>query len=169
METLRGKVAVITGGGSGIGRELALACAREGMRIVLADVDEPGMVETTRLIGAAAESSSARCDVRKAQELDNLAKDPSVVRVVPDVSLNYNDSRVDTAGTGTVSSTQMLQTDMFRIRGILGADSVNSVLNVTGRGVNVAIVDTGTDFGNAELSGAVARDSAGILGWFEVT
>ncbi|MFV8834021.1 SDR family NAD(P)-dependent oxidoreductase [Aquisalimonas sp. APHAB1-3] len=53
MEQLRNRVAVITGGGSGLGRELALCCARRGMAVVLGDVDEPGMEETRRLITAA--------------------------------------------------------------------------------------------------------------------
>ncbi len=89
-------------------------------------------------------------------QVSELASSPGVLRVIPDVALNYNDSRVDSSGGG------LIQTDMFRIRDILGADKVNSVLNVTGKGVNVAIVDTGTDFGNPELSGAVARDSKGV-------
>lgn len=43
MEDLNGKVAVITGGASGIGRSLALAFAAQGMKVVLADVDEVRM------------------------------------------------------------------------------------------------------------------------------
>jgi NAD(P)-dependent dehydrogenase (short-subunit alcohol dehydrogenase family) len=39
LQELDGKVAVITGGGSGIGASLARACSEEGMRIVVADVD----------------------------------------------------------------------------------------------------------------------------------
>ena len=40
LQELDGKVAVITGGGSGIGASLARACAAEGMQVVVVDVDE---------------------------------------------------------------------------------------------------------------------------------
>ena len=41
MQELNGKVAVVTGGGSGIGRAMALAFADEGMDIAIGDI-EPG-------------------------------------------------------------------------------------------------------------------------------
>ena len=50
---IRGKVAVITGGGSGIGRATAQRLAREGAAIVAADVDEAGGAETVKLIESA--------------------------------------------------------------------------------------------------------------------
>jgi NAD(P)-dependent dehydrogenase (short-subunit alcohol dehydrogenase family) len=43
MKELSGKVAVITGGASGIGRALADAFAAEGMRLVLADIEKPAL------------------------------------------------------------------------------------------------------------------------------
>ena len=43
MRDFKGKVAVITGAASGIGRALAERCVREGMKIALADVDEANL------------------------------------------------------------------------------------------------------------------------------
>ncbi|NND01619.1 MAG: SDR family NAD(P)-dependent oxidoreductase, partial [Acidimicrobiia bacterium] len=43
MEQIAGKVAVITGGGSGLGLALARKLADEGMALVLADIDEPAL------------------------------------------------------------------------------------------------------------------------------
>ena len=51
------KVALVTGGGSGIGRASALAFAREGAKMVVADVDEEGGEETVRLFEAAGEAA----------------------------------------------------------------------------------------------------------------
>lgn len=95
MKDLSGKVAVVTGGGSGIGRELALACAREGMRVVLADVDEPGMGETTKLLSGA-ESISIRCDVSKAEQVENVAK--QAYARFGDVHLLFNNAGVACSG-----------------------------------------------------------------------
>ena len=74
MKELKGKVAVVTGAGSGIGRELALACGREGMKVVLADVDSAGMAETTALLGSTVETIRVGCDVSKAEQVENVAR-----------------------------------------------------------------------------------------------
>jgi len=68
---LSGRVAVITGAGSGIGRELAWACASKGARVVLADIDEAGVAETARHV--ATDSLQVRCDVSRPDELERLA------------------------------------------------------------------------------------------------
>jgi len=48
MSSFKGKVAVITGAGSGIGRALALNLAKQGAQLALSDVDTDGLAETVR-------------------------------------------------------------------------------------------------------------------------
>src|SRR5205807_10076791 len=48
MRTLDGRVAVVTGGASGIGRAMGERFAREGMKVVLADVEEPALQATVK-------------------------------------------------------------------------------------------------------------------------
>ena len=53
MGALDGKVAIVTGAAAGIGRSSALTFAREGARVVVADVDVPGSEQTVELVEAA--------------------------------------------------------------------------------------------------------------------
>ena len=48
MSSFEGKVAVITGAGSGIGRALALNLAAKGAKLALSDIDSEGLAETVR-------------------------------------------------------------------------------------------------------------------------
>lgn len=76
MQDFNNKVAVITGGGSGLGRELALCCAARGMKLVLGDVDEAGMQETLRLVEEAhpgTEGVTMRLDVSRLEQVQELA------------------------------------------------------------------------------------------------
>lgn len=74
MQEFRGKVAVITGAASGIGRALAERCAWEGMKVVLADIEEPALARAAGELGAAGASVLAvRTDVSKAEDVEALA------------------------------------------------------------------------------------------------
>lgn len=66
---------MITGAGSGLGRELALRWAREGSQLALADVNEAGLAETLRLVReAGGDGFTQRCDVRDYSQLTALAQ-----------------------------------------------------------------------------------------------
>jgi len=66
-----GKVALVTGGGSGIGRETALSLARGGAKVVVADYDEVGGAETVSLIEAAGSSAIfVKADVAKPEQVE---------------------------------------------------------------------------------------------------
>ncbi|QOZ33386.1 SDR family NAD(P)-dependent oxidoreductase [Bradyrhizobium sp. CCBAU 53421] len=56
---LDGKAALVTGGGSGIGRATAIAMAREGARVAVSDLSKDGIDETVALINAAGGQSIA--------------------------------------------------------------------------------------------------------------
>lgn len=66
MKTFRGRVAAVTGAGSGIGRALARELAARGAHLALSDIDEATLAETVMLCeaaGAAAKITSQRVDV----------------------------------------------------------------------------------------------------------
>jgi NAD(P)-dependent dehydrogenase (short-subunit alcohol dehydrogenase family) len=73
MKELRGRVAVVTGGASGIGRALAKALLAEGMKVVLADVEERALKEATDALSAEGEVSSFATDVTRFDALEALA------------------------------------------------------------------------------------------------
>ncbi len=64
MESFEGKVAAVTGAGSGIGRALARELARRGSHLALCDIDEHGLAETVALCeGSGVKVTSQRVDV----------------------------------------------------------------------------------------------------------
>ena len=65
-----GKVAFVTGAGSGIGRATALAFAYEGASVVVADISEQNAQETVRLIeGLGGRALAVRCDVTRTEDV----------------------------------------------------------------------------------------------------
>jgi NAD(P)-dependent dehydrogenase (short-subunit alcohol dehydrogenase family) len=72
---LEGKVALITGAGSGIGRESALLFAREGAKIVVADVnDAAGEAVAAELKAAGGQAVYIRADVSKAADAEGMVR-----------------------------------------------------------------------------------------------
>jgi NAD(P)-dependent dehydrogenase (short-subunit alcohol dehydrogenase family) len=68
-----GKVAFVTGAGSGIGRTTALAFAREGASVVVADMSEQGNRETAHMIEElGGRTLAVRCDVTRAEDVRSV-------------------------------------------------------------------------------------------------
>jgi NAD(P)-dependent dehydrogenase (short-subunit alcohol dehydrogenase family) len=73
MGAFNGKVALVTGAARGLGRVTALAFAREGARVIVADIDEPGGQETLALVRAAgADGLFVRADVRVEADVEAM-------------------------------------------------------------------------------------------------
>lgn len=75
MKEFKDKVAVITGAAGGIGRGVAERCVQEGMKVVLADIEEPALLQTQKeLQSTGAEVLAVRTDVSKASDVEALAR-----------------------------------------------------------------------------------------------
>lgn len=97
MQDFRGKHAVITGAASGLGRGLAEHCLQEGMKVVLADVEEQALAQTAQALRAAGGTVLAvPADVSKAEDVEALAR--QACQTFGAVHLLFNNAGV-TAGS----------------------------------------------------------------------
>ena len=100
-----GKVAFVTGAASGIGRAAALAFAREGASVVVADVSAQDNQETARLIAAAGGQALAiRCDVTRAEDV-KAALD-TTIETFGRLDAAFNNAGVEQAKKATADLTE---------------------------------------------------------------
>lgn len=108
MESYKGKVAVITGAASGIGRALADRCVKEGMKVVLADVEEVALQNAERELRAkGADVLAVLTDVSKESDVQALAR--HTVDAYGAVHLLFNNAGVGSGAllwTSTVADWQ---------------------------------------------------------------
>ena len=75
-DSMKGRVALVTGAGSGIGRATSLVFAREGAKVMAVDLTEGPVQETVDLIvGGGGEASSMTADVSKAEEVQRMVSE----------------------------------------------------------------------------------------------
>lgn len=98
MKEFKDKVAVITGSASGIGRAIAERSAQEGMKVVLADIEEAALNQAeNELRATGARVLSVRVDVSKAGDIELLAR--KTLDTFGSVHLLFNNAGVGAGST----------------------------------------------------------------------
>ena len=97
MQSFSEKTCVITGAGSGLGREFALLAAKLGMRLVLADVQQDALKQTeVSATALGADVMSYVCDVRRGDEVESLAQ--AAVKRFGAIHVVFNNAGVGAGG-----------------------------------------------------------------------
>ncbi len=95
--SLAGRTAVITGAGSGIGRETARVFGQAGAQVIITDVNEPGLAETSRLVVSAGTAAITRLtDVSNRADVEALGDEALALTGRMDIWVNSAGIIVDT-------------------------------------------------------------------------
>lgn len=108
MDTFRGKIAVVTGGGTGMGRELAKQLATEGCHVALCDVSAESMAETKAQCERAAPSgtrvSTHHCDVSEEPQVEAFRDAVRAAHATDCVHLLFNNAGIGGGGSFVTDS-----------------------------------------------------------------
>ncbi len=104
MKEFKGKVAVVTGGASGIGRGMAESFAAAGMKVVLSDIEAPALAKTAESLRAAgADVHAVATDVSQPAQVEALAK--ATLERFGAVHVLCNNAGIAAGGQSTWTST----------------------------------------------------------------
>lgn len=100
MKEFSNRIAVVTGAGSGMGRELAVQLAREGCQLGLCDVSEENLAETQALCAESGVNvSTHRCDVSREDDVENFRNGVLESHDTDHVHLLFNNAGIGGGGS----------------------------------------------------------------------
>ena len=130
---LAGSVAVITGGGSGIGEAVAKDLANDGVKIVLGDMDQEGLDRVVSEIKAAGgEAAGVVC---------NITKDEEVEKLMDTAMDNFGAINIVFANAGIIADSLMINLDKEtgKVKRVMSTEQFQSVINVNLVGTFITI------------------------------
>ncbi len=151
MGRVDGKVAIVTGGGSGIGRASARMLAAEGAAVVIGDVDDAAEVVAEEIRGGGGRGSFARTDVRSWDDVTALVR--AAVEEHGHLDVMVNNAGVAIGG----AAGEMSEEDWNRVLDV----------NLTGvwRGMRLAIPEMLKTGGGSIVNVSSVQSLVGFLGW----
>lgn len=166
---LEGLVALVTGGGSGIGRAAALAFAREGARVVVSDIDGRGGEETVVAVRqAGGDAQFAGADVSK--EADVIQLIDGTLRSYGRLDVAFNNAGISGAQgpLASLSEEQFNQVLAVNLSGVFLCMK-HELLQMEKQGAG-AIVNNASILGTVGFAGASAYTASkhGVLGLTKV-
>ena len=160
-----GKVAFVTGAGGGIGRATALAFAREGACVVVADISEQNLRETARLIeGLSGRALAVRCDVTRAEDVKSALERTIETFGRLDVAFNNAGSEQPITATADLTEEEWDRIVGINLRGVFLCMKYEIPLLLKQGGG--AIVNTSSGAGVKGFKGQAAYAAAkhGVIG-----
>ena len=166
-QSYSGKVAFVTGGANGIGRATALAFAREGSSVVVADVSEAGNQETARMIEElGGRALAVRCDVSRAEDVK--AALGQTIEVFGRLDFAFNNAGIEPrkpAPTADYDEEEWDRIFAINLRGVFLCMK-HEIPLILKHGEGGAIVNTSSGAGVIGIKGSPAYTAAkhGVIG-----
>jgi len=165
---LKGKVALITGAGSGIGRAIATLFAEEGARVIVNDVNEKAARETVEALGAARSGARAiQADVADSGEVKAMFAE--VEREFGSLDVLVNNAGIGSAGTSTADRDTLRDRSDARIMELLSGQGIQTHWDITQTMTDetwhrmIAVHLNGTFFCTREALRLMSRRDQGVI------
>ncbi|GAA3954123.1 SDR family oxidoreductase [Gordonia caeni] len=163
-QKLGGKLAVITGAGSGIGRETAYALAQLGCEVVLADINTAGAEETaTECKASGVLTSVYPLDVADTRAVNEFAETVRKNHGVPDIVIN--NAGIAVAGPALAASDEQVDRLLdINLRGVIsGSRAFGRQMVERGAGGHIVNLASAAAFTPSRDLGLYAASKAGVL------